>query len=55
MMLSRTGSAVRVLPIDRRVPDQWGPAGPMGMASGCALPGDCISSSSSSSCRGAAL
>ena len=46
MMLSRNGPAVRVPPIDHRVADRWGPAGTMGMASGCALLGDPISSSS---------
>ena len=45
-----TGPVVRVPPHRINGPDRWGPAGTMGMVRGCALPGDRISSSSSS-CR----
>ena len=45
LMLNWTGSAVRASLIAG--PDQWGPVGTIGLASGCAVPGKRISSSSS--------
>ena len=43
-MLSQTGPAVRVPSIDCGVRDRWGPVGTVGLARGCTLPGDRISS-----------
>ena len=45
MMLSRVGPPVRVTQPMAGCPSWWGPAGTMGLASGCILPGDHISSS----------
>ena len=47
MMLSQVGPE-GVTPPTTRAPNRWGPAGTMGLASGCALPGDGIAYSSSS-------